>query len=1121
MASEKSGASYRWLVIALLVAAGVYVWYAVAQYGRLNDLNQRQLSNAAAELRTTLANALETVTRFGTKWGKDGVISGPSLCGFVQDQPYLDLEQGSCAETASLPAQIFETSHVLTDPILGIETGPLRFRFLTDRLLQELAFPDAFGLIFIADADGKVLYQAAPTQRRWLRHLRWGEQTFRDAHADRPPTLQIQDVREVLGGEEPWKKLKSISSRTSLQFGGTWHQVYLQPLVLENGKSKGLIVGGVVPTRVVVRDALALDTYLVAVLVFLLLLGVLGFPFLKLGFLDLHERFRLRDVNLLYLSTGALLVLFICAVLAIDGYKRWQATANQGLEAFTGDLERRFLGEVAAIRNQIEVYDHQLAAMAATDCEQWKTVDTKWFAGKKPAPDRSERPILDWPKGPIHLRLIAWIGEDGVQRWKSTADAIPGKSPVGERTYFRAVRDGGLFQIAGHGKAIFLGPDRSIANGKFYTFISMRSQLADESIADEGEGASRPPVCDALKGTTTVMASAQLLSLDRQPLPAGYGFVVVNREGRVLYHSDRRLSLRENFFDELSQAGRARAVIYAGASDAIESRYRERPHAFYFHPIRLNRAGEEEGAGLYIIGFRETSAERALVAHVFVTGLAGPMLLLLVIYAAGLGGIALVSRYGGRHWSSWLWPHGGLTSTYRWQTITFFVLLLGSIALYFTSRHIEVFLVAPVLAAAAGSAICVFGNHASGPRRRLSAPVWHTAALVLVLGCMIVAPSTALFRLALSQEFAKLILTERQWIHGQKADAVRATEVDALAEHYGRAWNQEHRAVRWGSFACLPAPFDAELPPGQIEPRDGPEPGVLRAAYWEGEAEPAMSTSTARPSEAVDCTPFRASSHASSDSTATDSDRSSRSASQRATLREIGMGMGIVRALHWFDNVLPPNEILARQRFTRFQGDGIEYGYSPDGTILKQLRVSLVLLLFLPVMLVLLVWWIRWNTNRLFFANEHVDVPVPAGPFDEIWNPLENEQKLALLQIARERIANPYQRKIVKGFLDNGLLRLNPELQPCSEEFRRFLEDKDRQLGNDLQSWEHVDLGHSWRYVRLILVASLVGLAFFLIATQPGLQSSLLALAGGITTALTTGVKLRDAVGSWFGSKAS
>ena len=43
-------------------------------------------------------------------------------------------------------------------------------------------------------------------------------------------------------------------------------------------------------------------------------------------------------------------------------------------------------------------------------------------------------------------------------------------------------------------------------------------------------------------------------------------------------------------------------------------------------------------------------------------------------------------------------------------------------------------------------------------------PVWQRSSLLLVLVCMVVVPSAALFRLALSHEFAKLVLTERGWV---------------------------------------------------------------------------------------------------------------------------------------------------------------------------------------------------------------------------------------------------------------------------------------------------------------------------------------------------------------------
>ena len=103
MGTESPGhASYRWLIITLAVGAGVYAWYAISQYDRLNDLNQRQLSNAAAEVQAAIDNAVVTVDEFDRRWLESANSSRPSVCDFTQNQPYLELRD--CATTGKSEA---------------------------------------------------------------------------------------------------------------------------------------------------------------------------------------------------------------------------------------------------------------------------------------------------------------------------------------------------------------------------------------------------------------------------------------------------------------------------------------------------------------------------------------------------------------------------------------------------------------------------------------------------------------------------------------------------------------------------------------------------------------------------------------------------------------------------------------------------------------------------------------------------------------------------------------------------------------------------------------------------------------------------------------------------------
>jgi hypothetical protein len=1087
--------SYRWMTVTLLVATGVYVWYTFNHYGRLNDHNQRQLANATSELKATLQRAQDTVKEFDNKWirwNKPGKKqeSQPQVCDFDSTQPYLDVDGCPLDQPTWGEGMIVRPS---TDPMLAIQAvgrtradgasppgEPIRFRFRMDRLLKELAFTDAFQLIFIATPEGTVLYQESLDQRRWLQHLRWGSQTTRDGRSGRSATVVIQNLPHVLGGKDAWDRERSTNSRTSVRLGGTSHQLYLHPLVLDSSGSKvELIMGGAIPTSTIVLDALSLDTGLLAVSVFLLLLGMLGFPFVKLAFLDRHERFRIRDVVRLYLSTGVLLVLFTCCLFAWNAYVGWRGAANRGLETLAANVEARFLEEVTAIRDQLVKYD-KLVGSESIDCDD-APLQTDWFKEPKTANHTQPSFWLPPPNRKVQIRLVAWIRPDGQQIWKATSDAINARTPLKDRPYFVAVRERHLFRLPAGGRPVFFGSDRSIVNGKFYTFVSMESKIPQTFCVDS-------PAFQEWKKEwnkewkPVTSATAQLLSLDRQALPAGYGFALLNPDGGTIYHSDRRLALRENFLDELSNAAVARSLMYQGRSDRFDSRYRERPHGLYLKQIPLNLVDTRTPAGFYVVTFRDTSVERAFVARAALKALLGPMILLIGIFAAGYAGLALAARALDARWSAWLWPHGGLQSIYKRQALALVGLLAAGIAASASTGSTGVFVLAPLFAAALCIGIYVHGKPERVSRSRLTGRAWHATALVLLLLCLVVIPSAALFRLVLGHEFAKAISTERAWIEAQQLEAVRAGEIEAIDESYspsksaGRAYN------RSSYFSCVPEPYDAEVAAGAPDlPCPIPGTAIMSCGRPEAgsSAEPEGFLTQVRPGRRL-YNPIDA---------------------------------FIVRALQWGQTELPiRSATVARQRF---RDDGLTYVQA--GTLLWPSSPSIAALAGFCVIIGLLIWWLRWNTNHLFFANDDANGP-GASPesFKTLWRARTPDEQMLLLQIAKERIANPYQGDVVRRLLGDGLLRLAPDLQPSSEAFDEFLLSKERECEAKMVEWENVNASHSWRYVRLVLVTGVSGLGLFLFVTQPAFQSSVIGVTTALTGTVTTGLKLRDAVMSWF-----
>jgi hypothetical protein len=349
----------------------------------------------------------------------------------------------------------------------------------------------------------------------------------------------------------------------------------------------------------------------------------------------------------------------------------------------------------------------------------------------------------------------------------------------------------------------------------------------------------------------------------------------------------------------------------------------------------------------------------------------------------------------------------------------------------------------------------VVGRHSTG-RSRLTARWWHLSAIVLVLVCVVVVPSAALFRLALSYQFAKVISAEREWIAAQRADAIAAAEVQALKDDRGSADAPARMEIRQTYFSKMPAPYNVALSSGTSA----------------GEAN----------------TPV-------------------------ATVGQIDRDKFAVDALQgWLDAVLPADDLI----WTRHHAQAPTFTYSPEGTLPAGASGGAILGWLLTFGL--MVWWIRWNTNRLFFADEESasHEPLTSESFEAVWNACQPDEQMVLLQITHERIANPYQRTVIQKLLREGLLKLNPDLQPSSEEFEQFLRQKERELRPTLLAWEQVQVSHSWRYVRLALLAGVTCIGVFLVVTQPALQSSLVGIATGVTGVMTTGLKARDAIASWL-----
>ena len=122
-------------------------------------------------------------------------------------------------------------------------------------------------------------------------------------------------------------------------------------------------------------------------------------------------------------------------------------------------------------------------------------------------------------------------------------------------------------------------------------------------------------------------------------------------------------------------------------------------------------------------------------------------------------------------------------------------------------------------------------------------------------------------------------------------------------------------------------------------------------------------------------------------------------------------------------------------------GQDVEYDYTPAGTTPGPMAGERRRDRGFGLAVAAIGLWVFWNTRRFFYAD--VEAPVTSQiattDFDAAWAACSPDERHVLLQVTREHVANPYQRPVVSELLRRGLLRLDPDLRPFSEDFEQFL----------------------------------------------------------------------------------
>jgi hypothetical protein len=523
---------------------------------------------------------------------------------------------------------------IIWSPPSGGDLPFLSISLPASALLQHVFEPKlrqgAFDTLVLADPNGRVVYAVG---------RRAEEMSAMSVAALLP--IRAGEARPDLG------RFAETISEERVTIAGVDYRMFAQPCCRSThldapvGPSPtiGFVVAGLTETDAMRAASLAISPVLVLLGVLLLMIALVGWPFLKCALMGVQQRVTRGDALKLALSSVFALALCTITLLTAAAYSRLSADVDAQLEDLATQLDERFTSQVNGAAGQLRWMTDELRDRPCVKAFTGGQV----AAGEEPS-DPCQEDLRAWSRresvpnhGYPQFNAFALIDEWGTQRVKvAFSRATQRRVSVNERGYFQRARAG---------DALWTNPT-TCPNGCYLESHWSWNTGQPQVVVSAPTRVARLPVA---------AVSIPMPPLLRPVLPAGFEFAIVDSSGQVHFHSDTQRNVHENLRLETDQHPRVRALIGAHGAGTLNTSYWGRPYRAYVRPTFI--------PGWSIVTLHEKQPTRALVLEWSAVALT-----MQAAYMVVCLGVTLLLMWVG---ASWLWPdtlrrrwYGALASLY-------------------------------------------------------------------------------------------------------------------------------------------------------------------------------------------------------------------------------------------------------------------------------------------------------------------------------------------------------------------------------------------------------------------------------------------------------------------------
>jgi len=374
-----------------------------------------------------------------------------------------------------------------------------------------------------------------------------------------PARMRITAIDSVLVGGKGvlFDRISSNSNTVQILITGTRYELYVQVM----GEHR---VCGLIESERFEDSAKAIHVSYFVDLLLVLILMLLAVPLITLHFARFSE--RIRPVSVL-INIGCIIIGTAFGTLLVADRVFTNYNADDLDQALLKTLSRQLNTRVD---EEFSTVDTMLALLD-------KTIDSKRLDNQKYAlfRDTLDLPIRNILQKYPYFEQLYWLDSHGkmMAHW-TTGTQLFDHVPLGDREYYTKIDDG---------KAHWIFPHYTRATGNFMVAYSRRAQV---------QFRFRTP--DIRNNTSTAVGAVDFLprSLYDTWMPEGYGYMIIDKRGNVLFHSITRRALHENLFIESPNAD-LRELLQSGLSGLITARYWDDNVRMYVAPLTMTSAEQQ------------------------------------------------------------------------------------------------------------------------------------------------------------------------------------------------------------------------------------------------------------------------------------------------------------------------------------------------------------------------------------------------------------------------------------------------------------------------------------------------------------------------------------------------